>query len=61
MQNCWKVILAKCRESSVSEQNTFVMNIQEIESGVHALCNDTCTMMRGRTMADTIEDERQSS
>ena len=53
-------ILAKMSKSSLNGQCTFTMSIHEIESGVHALCNDTQTMIGGRTLGDTMEDEESS-
>lgn len=45
-------------KSSSNGQYDLTMNIHEIETGVHTLRNDTQTMIRGRTLADTIEDEQ---
>lgn len=51
---------SKMSKSSLNEQCTFTMSIREIEGGVHALRNDTHTMIRGRTLGDTVEDEESS-
>ena len=54
-------IFSQMSETGLSEQCTFAMGIHEIEAGVQALRDDTRTMTRGRTLANTIGDGETSS